>query len=148
MVVKVYFDGACENTGTGSNPMGMGIVAFDKDGNVLVEKAETTEKLGTSNTAEWGAFVHALNVCLELRQTYKDIRFYIYGDSQLIVNQANNVWQVKQPHLLPYKELADTLISELKGALVSISWVRRHNNQYADNLSKEGIEKWKELTKS
>lgn len=136
--LHVFFDGACDNNGTQSSPMGMGVVFKKPDGEVVSRHAFTTEKLGTSNMAEWGALSHALSLCLE----HKDVEFVIYGDSQLIVNQINGAWRVKQEHLKPYHELCTSLLQRLGTKVLAIHWIRRHKNTEADEESKRGLEKY------
>jgi ribonuclease HI len=53
---------------------------------------------GTNNEAEWIALLWAM----EIARDRSDTRPGFYGDSQLIVNQANGVWKVHKEHLKPY----------------------------------------------
>jgi len=140
----VYFDGACDNNGTQSSPMGMGVVFKTPEGEVLQRHAFTTEKLGTSNMAEWGALSHALRLCLELGQ---ENEFVIYGDSQLIVNQFNNAWRVKNEFLKPYFDVCRNMANTLGNSLIAVHWIRRHKNTEADEESKRGLEIYFEAVK-
>lgn len=98
-VVRVYFDGACHNNGTGLSPLGMGVVAKDSSAKVIIGFSETTTKLGTSNQAEWGAACMALEWIKDRSYEHPDETYRLYGDSQLIINQLNGVWGVKSAGL-------------------------------------------------
>jgi ribonuclease HI len=144
--IAIYFDGACDNrNGTGENIYGCGIVAFNAKGEVLKEVALAGEKLGTSNIAEWCALTNAIFMVAELAGTYPQATFKILGDSQLIIRQFNGQYGIKQASFEPFYNLCKAMAKGLP--IDSVEWVRRELNQYADDLSKEGLDKATKLFK-
>lgn len=138
MEVKINFDGACNNEG---HPPLMGIgVAVWIDG---VRRPEYERAfcggVGTNNIAEYQAVVAGLKVAEKIQKDYMHatLRVIILGDSLLIVNQLNKVWECKASHLKPYYRTA----LSIKGNLVNtqIGWVKRDKNAEADILSKKGL---------
>lgn len=145
--ITIYFDGACDNrNGTGENIYGCGVVAFNPQHEVLKEVAIAGEKLGTSNIAEWCALTNALYMVVELTKTYPQATFLIKGDSQLIIRQFNGQYGIKQAAFEPYYNLCKAMAKGLP--IDGVEWVRREYNQYADTLSKEGLEEATKLFKN
>ena len=68
----------------------------------------------------------------------KTYNVYVRGDSQLIVNQVNRVWQVKEPHLWELCVQACELIS--RSQIAKLKWVPREQNRHADRLSGEALD--------
>lgn len=121
-----YFDGA-----TNPNPgeVGLGTCLFSGVDNAEVDAAIHYKRHGTNNEAEYYALILLLKRAITLN--IKSIR--CFGDSKLIVNHYNRVFNVSEkfaPYLLRVDELAK------KFDFISIEWVRRNKNTRADELSK------------
>jgi probable phosphoglycerate mutase len=102
-------------------------VIFDPDGQVLAERAEEIA-LCTSNEAEYEGLLLALNTAHELGVTDLEI----FSDSQLVVNQINEKWRIKEIRL---KELWSKCVQTASWFdSISLSWVRREKNARADYL--------------
>lgn len=128
---KVSTDGGCP-----SNP-GPGAFAF------VIDKTDTGGDkvamsgflpMATNNQAEYravnAAFWYLLNRETELPNTIE-----IWSDSQLIVNQLNQHYAVKDEILRPFYAETFSALSDLrKRTRVSINWFRRENNTEADEL--------------
>jgi ribonuclease HI len=126
-VLKITTDGGCR-----SNP-GPGAWAF-----VIHREDGSTEgkagflPMGTVNTFEYRAVTAA---CIYLNTLFdlEDCEFW--SDSQLIVNQLNGTWAVKDKTLSKYYQEAITAFEMLRQRVpVSIQWFRRENNKEADLL--------------
>ena len=88
---RIYFDGAC----LPKNPGGIacfGVVAVDSNNIRVKEKWGIVSEHGTNNIAEWNGLIEALKLARKLG--WKDVK--ILGDSQLVVNQFNGLWQIKK----------------------------------------------------
>ena len=121
-----YFDGA-----TNPNPgeMGLGACLISDIENTEVDAAIHYKRHGTNNEAEYYSLILLLKRAITLN--IKSIR--CFGDSKLIVNHYNRVFNVSEkfvPYLLKVDELAK------KFDFISIEWVRRNKNTRADELSK------------
>lgn len=86
---------------------------------------------GSSNSAEYLALIEMLNFILENKI---DSPLLIRGDSRMVVNQMNGVWEIQQGYYLPYALEAKSKFDSLKN--VSIKWTSRKTNKEADYLSK------------
>ncbi|XP_066386415.1 uncharacterized protein [Miscanthus floridulus] len=129
MVGILHFDGASKG-----NPgkAGAGAVLMTEDGRVI---SRLREGLGvaTNNVAEYRGLILGLKYAI--RHGFKRIK--VHGDSQLVCNQVNGVWQVKQPNMI---ELCKE-VRRLKENFHSfeIIHVRREWNAEADRQANIGI---------
>ena len=144
MRVDIFFDGACKNVkDSKKEPFGVGVACFiDDEYSSMFSIALHGEK-GTSNVSEWAGCISALRLVkgmLELSSIMREAttKINIYSDSQLITNQFNGTWEVKQNHLKPYAKVAKLTAMEIKWT-TDIVWVRRELNVDADLLSKVGL---------
>lgn len=90
---KLYFDGAYSKEGSGA-----GVILISPEGTIL----PFSHKLAfdaTNNVAEYEAL--ALGLEKARRMNIKNIS--IYGDSELIVQQINKVYQTKHPRMRSYR---------------------------------------------
>lgn len=139
--IKIHFDGACANAKNKDCPMGIGVAVFV--GGVYQEElsraalVEDEVEDGTSNIAEWMALCLALEVAGDLRKTHLDAKIIIVGDSQLIINQFNMIWSIKEDKFLKYFSKARKFNEIAK--IPEIQWVPRKFNTKADELSKIGL---------
>ena len=118
---KIYFDGSC----LPKNPGGIacfGVVAVDGNNVRIKEKWGIVSEHGTNNIAEWKGLIESLKLARELG--WKDVK--ILGDSQLVVNQFNGLWQIKKNHLRKFFEEAHQEI--LRVGKVEVSWIPRAKN--------------------
>ena len=64
-----------------------------------------------------------------------DVRnILVYGDSQLIVHQVNNIYEVRKPELVPYHTAAQILMKKFEH--IQLLHVPRSKNASADALAK------------
>jgi ribonuclease HI len=127
---RLYSDGACRgNPGVG----GAGAVITDEEGSVLWEGKEY---LGycTNNIAEYKALILGLKGALA--EDYKNLEVYL--DSELLTNQINGSYRVKNENL-------KVLMNEVRGLLTSfdtiqVKHVLRSSNSHADRLANLAID--------
>ena len=111
---EIYFDGGCK-----PNPGAMEICIYSKDKTIVKH-----ERLGhgTNNEAEWMALLYVLEVCNSAGQQH----IKVYGDSQLVINQATGLWQTKQDSLKIYKKTYDDMKGMFKK--IELQYVARAKN--------------------
>lgn len=127
-MIVIHIDGACRG-----NPGPCGIGAIAKDGNKTV--FEISEYLGhaTNNIAEYFALIRALEELLILG--HKKASFI--SDSELLVEQINGRYKVKDTYLRLFHAHANKLISKLDE--FCIKHAAREQNKIADILANQGI---------
>ena len=104
--VKLYFDGSCDNNSK-MKYMGIGVaVYFDDQYQPQWSYSGMVGTNGTNNIAEYEAYIKSLEILRDIVSTNAGesllVNASIYGDSQLIVNQSNGEWRVRQAHLKSY----------------------------------------------
>jgi len=127
---RLYSDGACRgNPGVG----GAGAVITDMEGSVLWEGKEYLGHC-TNNIAEYKALILGLKGALA--EGYKNLEVYL--DSELLANQINGSYRVKNENL-------KALMPEVRGLLTSfdtieVKHVLRCHNSHADRLANLAID--------
>ncbi|XP_071909777.1 uncharacterized protein [Coffea arabica] len=120
----MYFDGAVHRHGVGA-----GIVFVTPDGGILLYFFILSQHC-SNNVTECQTLVLELEIAVDMEQL--DIQ--IYGDSQLVVNQLLESYEVKKFELIPYHKYATRLMRRLGGA--SIKHVLRRENKQTNELVK------------
>jgi phosphoglycerate dehydrogenase-like enzyme/ribonuclease HI len=112
--------------------MAMGIVIY-KDGE-LIKKISEAIGYGTNNIAEYKALIRGLEEIKKINPERADI----YCDSQLVVNQLNKKFKVRDKGIIllfnRVEEIRQTIPSKL-----NFIWERRNNNSIADDLAKRAL---------
>ena len=146
-LVKIFFDGSCYNgkrigkksltqVDKSMSTMGIGVVSVVKD--KVHKQIKISGGLGTNNVAEWLGGVYALTLAREYYETYYDVEVRIYTDSQLIANQFNGVWKIKEKEFLELYRECKSIAKEMPvPERVRFNWIPREQNKIADKLSKE-----------
>ncbi len=130
-VVKIYTDG-CSRGNPG--PAGIGILIINNDGSEIKRISEYIGK-ATNNIAEYRAILRAVNEC-ESRKIDEAIFF---TDSELIVNQLNKSYKVKDEKIKTlYVKLLNKLINFKNW---SIKHIPREDNKIADFLANQALKK-------
>lgn len=92
--IQIYFDGGCK-----PNPGNMEICVVILAGGAPEAKTVMDLGYGTNNMAEWSALLWAVSLANE--RGYKDVEFL--GDNITVINQASNLWKIKERSFLPFK---------------------------------------------
>lgn len=153
-MITINFDGACEWWNGKRNPGGLATYGWiiKKDGQqIAYGYGEVARGEGaTNNVAEYTALIEALKALRDLNLE-KDV-VEVYGDSQLVVNQVTGQWRCNHSHLDELRQQAKKL---MRGYGPKLIWVRREQNQEADDLSKQAYvlsktktEQWSERYKA
>ena len=90
---KMYFDGASNQHG-----YGVGVLLIAPDG-VHILLSVKLNFVATNNVAEYEACIVGLEALLAI--DVKEVE--IYGDSTLVLAQAQRIWKMKEEHLKPYQ---------------------------------------------
>ena len=123
--VKVNIDGASKGN---PGPAAVGICISDVEGVPLYEEGRLIGRT-TNNVAEYRALIHALEILVENGAP----RAFFFSDSQLLVNQINGKWKIKNPDMRDLAMEAQRLRRRLAG--FQIVHVRREQNRRADELA-------------
>ena len=94
---KFFFDGSHTQNGAGTS------ILFVSPHGYMIPKSYKLLFPYTSNIAEYEALTNGIKMALEWRIT----ELHIYKDSQLVINQVNNDYQMKDENLIPYKRLIE-----------------------------------------
>ena len=96
-------------------------IAINND--VCIVKKFNEEK--SNNVMEYEALISALDICTQYS--------VIYTDSQLVVNQVNGKWKIKQNHLYSLVQSAKSLLNDKKAKII---WIPREQNKAGYLLEK------------
>jgi ribonuclease HI len=127
-MLVIYTDGCCLGN---PGPMGIGVVIY-RDG-LRVEELDEYIGDGTNNVAEYTAVIRALETAHEMG----DKKVHLKSDSQLLVQQLNGEYKVRDPKLRQLKAHVDQLCTGLE---IHFEHIPREKNGEADKLSKEAAE--------
>jgi len=127
---SLYFDGASRGN---PGPSGAGGVIYNSQQEIIDTYAINLGKT-TNNVAEYGGLLAGLNRCRELN--IKELK--VYGDSNLIINQVNGKWKVKNQKLAAIHGQ----IKKVQEFFTTITFehVYRKNNKEADKMANVGVD--------
>mgnify|MGYP002622737481 CR=1 FL=1 len=125
----INLDGASQgNPGNAS----YGVVITDPEGNVLEELGSYIGRT-TNNVAEYRALIAGA----EAVQQYMPKRALFFMDSQLVVNQVNGLYRVRQPHLNALYEQSLQLLNKLPHW--EVKYVERTANWQAHRVAQRAL---------
>ena len=107
---------------------GLGVILFTPEGETIPMAKKLDFKV-TNNMAEYEAYIYGVEAALAAGA--KDL--LVYGDSLLVINQANEEWEVKKEMLEPYNSYLKTLMKGFDKCL--FIYLSRDENQMADALA-------------
>lgn len=136
--ISVYTDGASRN-----NPgeSGIGIIIYDENNFILDSYCEYIGT-ATNNQAEYKALIKSLDIIKKLikeRNTDFD-KIEFYSDSNLMVNQINFDFEIKEPELALLNHKFHYKIKK-SGIKHSIAYIDREKNKSADRLANLAIDR-------
>ena len=126
--ITINIDGASRGN---PGPASIGIVFYKKNETVK----EISEPIGnhTNNFAEYTALIKALEISLE--NNYQNIE--VRSDSELVVNQINKKYKVKDADIKELFDKANSLIQKL--SIFKIVFIPREENLKADKLANKAF---------
>lgn len=129
-VIRLYFDGSAQ---PGKGSAGAGWVIIVKEGE-KVQKIQGSKRLvnKTNNEAEWIALLEGVKELGTLDLKEKQTIF-IYGDSQLVINQLTGFFRINKENLLIY---ANETKKRLEIYQWIAKWIPREFNDEADQLAR------------
>ena len=131
--LTIYVDGASRGN---PGPAAVGVVIKDEKGATMLKVSSSIGR-ATNNQAEYSALVMALQ---EARKLGAD-HVYINTDSQLMSEQINGNYKVRNAHIRPLFEKAMQLLTAFQ--YYSIDYIPRYLNSEADALANEALNKLK-----
>lgn len=120
--------------GSGNSPRGSTcacVIVDPETAEVLLDRSKVLKKC-SNNVAEYEGLILALETAHELG--VRDLE--VFSDSQLIVNQVNEKWDVKHWDLLELRGRAWVAGSFIEDSL-KLTWIPREQNTYADKLCRD-----------
>jgi ribonuclease HI len=140
MLFQFKFDGACNNNSEQKH-MGIGVAVF-ADGVYYDDLSHYEgfkgDEESSSNVAEWKGCCAAFRKALEYIQS--DDQVEIYSDSQLITNQFNGLYAIREEKFTKYFNIAKDLAKQAGLQNLKIKWIKRELNKEADKLSKIALQ--------
>ena len=136
----IYFDGASRNNPHG--PAGCGWVIYEMDehgavGNAIADGSHSLGYNVSNNQAEYEGLEHALQWMYDNKISCDGL--YVRGDSEIVINQLDGIYQVRSPNITGYYSAVMSLLNDIQYDFVSYRHVRRDQNSYADNLANQAI---------
>ncbi len=135
--LTIYTDG-----GSRGNPgiAGIGVHVCDEDEKVVFEASKYLGK-ATNNEAEYQGFLISLEWLLNfLKEPENKVESVTWKlDSNLVVQQLNRNWKVKEPRMMEYAQQAWQGLASLS-LPYSITHVRREFNKRADFLANKAMD--------
>ena len=128
----VYTDGAVEPVNPGGHGVGGWVI---KENDEILSKGVLDlgqDPTMTNNRAEYCAVYGALKDMIHRGFVGKPIM--LMTDSQLVVNQLNDKWGCRAPHLRTWRDMIWKLTESFSD--VSFHWIPREQNQEADEMSR------------
>jgi len=122
-IFDIYTDGASRGN---PGPSAIAFVIYSNNEKVA-QKAQYIG-INTNNFAEYYAVYNALNYV----KKFNPSEVNVYTDSNLIYNQINGYWKIKDELL---KDIANKILNEIKTIRVfNIFYIPREKNKEADKL--------------
>ena len=131
--LTIYVDGASRGN---PGPAAVGAVIKEEQGATILKVSSFIGR-ATNNQAEYSALIVALQ---EARKLGAD-QVYINTDSQLMSEQINGNYRVRNAHIRPLFEKALQLLTAFQ--YYSIDHIPRYLNSEADALANEALNKLK-----
>lgn len=126
--LEIFTDGACSG-----NPGEAAIAVIIKEEGKVIKEVSLAIGHSTNNVAEYTAIIYALQEALILKAD----KVNLFTDSELIYNQMEGVYSVKDPKIKTLFDQVQHLKSGLK--IFQIHHIPREQNKNADKLAKKAI---------
>lgn len=140
--IQIYTDGGSRGN---PGPAAIGIVFYNTSGEII-HKYKKSIGQATNNEAEYSAILEALQLLVKSKW-FLDNNIECGGvdcflDSQLVVEQLNGRYKIKQSHISEFVNSIKSIIIQ-SGLEVSFTHISREKNKLADKLVNEALDKIK-----
>uniref|UniRef100_A0A5K0XSX5 RNase H type-1 domain-containing protein n=1 Tax=Nymphaea colorata TaxID=210225 RepID=A0A5K0XSX5_9MAGN len=122
----MYFDGSKNVIGAG-----ISILLITLEYEMILYSLELDFPC-THNMAKYEALMQELRSLFSFQVKMVNV----FGNSQLIINQVNGKWQVKDEKFVPYQEITTLVICQFEE--VHLAHIKREGNHIADGLASIG----------
>jgi ribonuclease HI len=129
--IIIYTDGGARGN---PGPAAAGVVILD--GEKRLEYKQYLGERQTNNWAEYEAVLFAIGKLLEDLYLQRDLEFRL--DSQLVVEQLNGNWKIKEPELKKQAAKVRSLLKDFGS--VTFTYIPREENKEADRLVNEALD--------
>ena len=135
--IKVFTDGASKG-----NPgnAGIGVIIYDEN-DFIIDSCREYLGTATNNQAEYKALIKSADLIKSIVTEGEKVvdRIKFYSDSELMVNQINFDYQVKEPELALLNNKFHVKMKKI-GIPYTIKHIERALNKAADRLANEAIQ--------
>ena len=128
---RVRTDGASRGN---PGPAAIGVVIEDMDGREIAAHSEAIGR-ATNNVAEYRAVIQGLRMLADLGAHRAEFLL----DSELVVQQLNGVYRVKDPKMAVLHQEASRRVAKL--GQITFQHVPRQENTRADQLANEALDR-------
>lgn len=127
-ILKIYTDGGAKGN---PGPATIGVVIYLK--NEKIFSHHQSIGIATNNDAEYKALIFALEKIKEIKNQFEIDKIIFFSDSQLLVNQVNGFYKVKNGKIKEYIFKIKILEQEIN-LPISYNQIPREKNKEADKL--------------
>jgi mutator protein MutT len=131
--VKLYTDGGSRGN---PGPSALGYVIYNSIDDSIIKDGSKYLGITTNNQAEYQAVKSGLEMC----RTLGVKKVQVFLDSQLVANQMNGIYKIKNRDLWPIHEAIKNLSTTFKQG-VSFTYIPRELNKAADSKVNEELDK-------
>jgi ribonuclease HI len=134
-MIKCYFDGACEPNQT-NGKMAYGGVIYQHEEKIheFSYPYKPKDNIASNNIAEYCGLIATLHYLINREFTNHEI--YIFGDSQLVINQMAGRWNMNEGKYLKYAIKAKYILQDHFIKPPVFEWIPKERNTEADKLSR------------
>lgn len=136
--ISIYTDGGSRGN---PGPAAIGIVFYNESGEIIHEHKKAIG-YATNNEAEYRAILEALKILSKSDWFEENIPIDCFLDSQLVVEQLNGRYKIKQPHIAEFVGGIKSIIQE-SDLKISFTHIPREKNKEADRLVNEALDEQK-----
>ena len=133
MIFNVFTDGGSRNN---PGPAAVGVVIQDAANKNILHSFGQTIGVATNNVAEYQAVIAAQEWLIANKKS-GEFRFFL--DSQLVVNQLNGLWKIKDAGLRQKIIFIRQLEAKLK-SVIKYAAIPREKNTLADRLVNRALD--------
>lgn len=126
--LKIYTDGGAKGN---PGPASIGVVFYLKGKKIF--KHHSSIGIATNNDAEYKALIFALEKLKEIKNQYKIEKIIFHSDSQLLINQINGLYKIKNKKIKEYILKIKILEQEINLPII-YKQIPREKNKEADKL--------------